>query len=226
MKSRCCFVLLAFAASVSPASAKLAFDTTRIEHEATFEEESYTAVFPFTNNGDETVEIFDVKSSCGCTVPTLEKKTYDPGESGAITAVFTYGSRHGLQHKRITVKTSADTDLLDLQVNIPQAWSLDQRLLRWSAENPAETQTLTAQFNYGTPVELVGLDVVEEQFTVVSKLNSDGSVLTLEITPKPYSETAMHRAEARVKTANGDIISFPFYLRLTAPKVSPSVTDK
>jgi hypothetical protein len=41
--------------------------------------------FEFRNTGPDEVKILDLKASCGCAQPTLEKRTFGPGESGSIT---------------------------------------------------------------------------------------------------------------------------------------------
>ncbi len=61
--------------------------------------------FPFTNTGMETITIKRMHSYCGCTTPALEKKVYEPGESGEIRVVFDPSGRHGGQVKRIMVYT-------------------------------------------------------------------------------------------------------------------------
>lgn len=40
--------------------------------------------FAFTNQGTETVEVTDVRPSCGCLAPKLEKRRFQPGESGEL----------------------------------------------------------------------------------------------------------------------------------------------
>lgn len=44
--------------------------------------------FEFTNVGKGVLKIDHVQSTCGCTVPELSKKEYQPGESGVITFTF------------------------------------------------------------------------------------------------------------------------------------------
>ena len=44
--------------------------------------------FNFTNQGTKPLAITDVKSSCGCTVPTWTKEPVEPGKSGTITIVY------------------------------------------------------------------------------------------------------------------------------------------
>jgi hypothetical protein len=49
----------------------------------------HTFVYKFKNTGNELLKISDVKSPCGCTIPSLTKKEYAPGESGEINVTYT-----------------------------------------------------------------------------------------------------------------------------------------
>lgn len=44
--------------------------------------------FEFINEGKGVLKIDHVQSTCGCTVPELSKKEYQPGESGTLTFTF------------------------------------------------------------------------------------------------------------------------------------------
>lgn len=65
-------------------------DTDPVEH-----------AFEFTNISDTEITIA-VAASCGCTVPTMEKTTYKPGENGKVTARFDPKNRTGPQTKTLT----------------------------------------------------------------------------------------------------------------------------
>jgi hypothetical protein len=52
--------------------------------------------FTFTNDGPEPVEVLDVRVGCGCLKPTLARRTFPPGEQGAIVLeVNTLGQAAG-----------------------------------------------------------------------------------------------------------------------------------
>ena len=140
------FLLLAvFPGSVTRLAAELAFEQMTIEHEAALLDEKTEALFTFTNAGDAPVTITSLKSSCGCTVPQLEKKTYAPGESGEIQATFTFGSRQGAQHKRITVQTDEPGKppyLLSLVTRIPEWVEIEPRIIRWKSGDAANPQLI------------------------------------------------------------------------------------
>jgi hypothetical protein len=67
-------------------------------------EDDGVRTFKFTNTGNEPLKLVNVKSSCGCTVPTYPKEDIMPGESGEITVK--YNMRPGRFSKSITITTN------------------------------------------------------------------------------------------------------------------------
>ena len=67
------------------------------------DEASVTTSFRFTNTGTATLKIERIESSCGCTVPALEKLEYAPGESGEVTVEFDPRRREGPQNRAVTI---------------------------------------------------------------------------------------------------------------------------
>jgi hypothetical protein len=140
-----------------PLHAALRFDTTTHQVDAQFGETVIRVVYPFVNGGDSPVRVGTIRTTCGCTTSELAKRHYEPGEGGEIEAVFTIGSRQGLQAKDVIVETDAGVHTLRLEVRIPQAWSVDNRLLAWTAATAtAELQTRLVIYDPGiTAVELL-----------------------------------------------------------------------
>jgi hypothetical protein len=212
---RLSLLCLLLAISGGALRAELVFASETLRHDAAFGEREFAGRFTFTNRGAEPVTILKTASSCGCTVPTLAKQVYAPGESGEILALFTYGSRTGMQRKDVTVTTSEGTHQLLLEVSIPLRWKLNQRLLRWNERNATAVQTLTVEFFHGLPTRLERIDINEERFAVESRWSADGTRLTLEIKPRALLEKSeMHRVELQLRNAAGEPLSVPFYLRL------------
>jgi hypothetical protein len=126
-----------------PATGALVFVETTIHMQAAFGDEQLVARFDFTNTGSEPVRVNNVSASCGCTAPALKQKVYAPGESGHIDAVFTIGSRQGLQRLPISVNTDRGVHELIMQVEIPKAWELDPRLLYWRTDDGTTAKQAT-----------------------------------------------------------------------------------
>ena len=70
----------------------------------------YNTQFKFTNMGDSELIIEKVHATCGCTVPTLKKKNYEPGESGTIQVRYHAQKSAGPVNKSITVYSNNQAD--------------------------------------------------------------------------------------------------------------------
>lgn len=195
-------------------AAGLIFETPLISHEADFEETSFEAEFSFVVEGVDPVHINSLKSSCGCTVPSLPKNDYAPGETGIVHATFTYGSRTGLQRKAISVNTDQGIIELMLEVRIPGKWDSNTRSIFWGANEAREPKELVINFHFDPPVAFEGLSDTLGAFSVSSlEMRQDGKELALQFVPNGTEPTGIHRTEVIVKTAGGHEIRVPVYLR-------------
>jgi len=86
--------------------AKLRFKTLTHDFGAVDDTDELHYEFEFTNEGAETLEITEVKASCGCTTTELTKMVYESGEEGAIDLIF-HPKGYGPQTKTITVKSNS-----------------------------------------------------------------------------------------------------------------------
>jgi hypothetical protein len=62
--------------------------------------------FKFSNTGNSLLKITDVSKTCGCTPYTLEKKEYEPGETGTLKVEFHAGRQAGQIHKTLFVSSN------------------------------------------------------------------------------------------------------------------------
>jgi hypothetical protein len=98
------------AASYAQSGAKIEFKSETIDYgTVSKEDDNGLRVFEFTNTGDTDLVITDVKSTCGCTVPTKPKDPIKPGKTGKIEVK--YNMNPGPIRKTITVTSNA--------VNVP-----------------------------------------------------------------------------------------------------------
>jgi hypothetical protein len=97
--------------------------------------------YEFKNEGDGVLKISRVHAPCGCTVPTMEKMEYLPGESGKIDVKFTAPKSAGPVTKNLYIysndpesekyemqikcsvifKVKIEPEVLDLAINKPNA---------------------------------------------------------------------------------------------------------
>ena len=165
----------------------LEWETTHISIVATPEQESAEGIFAFTNNSDQMVTIESVRSSCGCTVAELEKREYQPGESGEIKALFTFGSRTGAQRKSITVVTDAPdeekTSLL-LDVSIPELIQIKPFFVFWRKGDALEPKTIELKMSDPDLIRPVSIEANNELFDAVLESTDDRAVFSVVITPR------------------------------------------
>lgn len=60
--------------------------------------------FPIKNIYKQDIELLSVRSSCGCTSPTIDKKVLKTGETGYVTAVFNTRTFTGVHGATLTVE--------------------------------------------------------------------------------------------------------------------------
>jgi len=72
-------------------------------------------VFTFSNTGNAPLIISNVKTSCGCTVPTYSKEAILPGETGEIKVKYDT-KRMGAFSKTITVTSNANQERKTLKI--------------------------------------------------------------------------------------------------------------
>ena len=71
--------------------------------------------FEFKNTGDEPLVLSNVRSSCGCTVPSWPKEPVKPGESAKILVRYST-NRIGPINKSITVTSNAGSTPVILRI--------------------------------------------------------------------------------------------------------------
>lgn len=74
--------------------------------------------FRFKNVGDKPLVISNVTPSCGCTVPEVPKKPFQPGETGVIKALFNSAGKVGSQSKQVNVFANLDPAMTTLNFRV------------------------------------------------------------------------------------------------------------
>jgi hypothetical protein len=59
--------------------------------------------FPIHNTTGRTIHVREVRTSCGCTTPSVETHYIEPGQTGAILAKFNTGTHRGQKGANLTV---------------------------------------------------------------------------------------------------------------------------
>lgn len=102
-------LLLSFILMAAPALAlkgpKIVFDAKEVVFKDVVEGKELTAVFNFTNTGDQNLIIDKVSPSCGCTASRWDKVT-PPGQKGAVTLLLDTTGIGGSFRKSAAVATN------------------------------------------------------------------------------------------------------------------------
>ncbi len=99
-------VIVLTTASYAQAGAKMEFKSDTVDYGTTSKDnDNGLRSFEFTNTGDAPLIIKNVKSTCGCTVPSWPKEPIAPGKSGKIEVK--YNMNPGPIRKTITVQSNA-----------------------------------------------------------------------------------------------------------------------
>lgn len=99
-------VIVLTTASYAQGGAKMELKSDTVDYGTTSKDnDNGLRAFEFTNTGDAPLIIKDVKSTCGCTVPSWPKEPIAPGKSGKIEVK--YNMNPGPIRKTITVQSNA-----------------------------------------------------------------------------------------------------------------------
>ena len=117
MKKIAIIALIAFIGLVQQANAqaKIEFKTDVIDYGEIAKGSDGVRTFEFTNTGDAPLIISNVKSSCGCTVPSKPDGPVAPGESSTIEVKYDT-KRVGPIRKTVTVYSNADQPIISLKI--------------------------------------------------------------------------------------------------------------
>ena len=117
MKETTIIALLAFIGFVqlTNAQAKIEFEQEVIDYGEIAKGSDGVRTFEFTYIGDAPLVISNVKSSCGCTVPSKPDGPVAPGESSAIKVKYDT-KRIGPIRKTVTVYSNADEPIISLKI--------------------------------------------------------------------------------------------------------------
>jgi hypothetical protein len=136
--------------------------------------------FKFKNTGDALLKISKVHAPCGCTVPTLTKKEFAPGESGTLTVIFRASSKSGTATKRLYVHSN---DKARPKLGL----TIKAKIVMKVEHEPERLNILIKGENAGCPeITLTSRD--KREFAITS-FKSTGDSITADFDPSVKSST-------------------------------------
>jgi hypothetical protein len=127
-------------------AAALVWENGVVELSVQPEQREARGEFRFHNNGNRAIKMVSLETSCRCTSAEMPKRSYLPGESGVLTAVFSVDGLTGFQEKTLTVKTdepNSDPVRLALRLTIKTYMTIQPSLVYWSGSGLRSEATIT-----------------------------------------------------------------------------------
>ena len=175
------------------------------------------------NIGGTPLNIREVKSDCGCTVPDVEKRDLAPGESTTLKVTFNSKKFEGRQTKFVRIYSNdPDTPLIEYpvqaDVHVPVFVKPPKRQLGFGRLRQGETVTRKAWFETrDIPVlEITPTRYDQDLFSVEIQADPDGASnkAIMVVQSKPDAPVGKHREFIRVNTNVPDlqVIDFEAFL--------------
>ncbi len=135
---------------------------------------SHSYEFQFSNTGDGMLEIGTTQTTCGCTVPELKKKQYQPGESGALKVTFTSSSVISPASKQIFVSSN---DAYNPKITL----TIKANVIRKVEYQPQNLALSLRKENGGCPD--ITLKSIDGQAFAITDINSIPRGITAKVDP-------------------------------------------
>jgi hypothetical protein len=142
---------LAILPALALAAPRIVVEPERIDFGLLKQNETRDARVTITNAGDATLEILEIESTCGCTVPELAVTELAPGESTQMEIHFNSKSFQGKQTKYVHVFSNdprrGSVDLMvTADIKVPLEMHPAKAMIGFPTLQVGETQTLTYTF--------------------------------------------------------------------------------
>ncbi|HOX25548.1 MAG TPA: DUF1573 domain-containing protein [Candidatus Krumholzibacteria bacterium] len=165
------------------------------------------AVVTIRNAGTEPLEIRDIESTCGCTVPALEVREIAPGESTRMTVEFNSKTFQGAQVKYIHIYTNDPArpsfDLLvSADIKVPLSMDPPKSTVEFKTVKIGETSTVTYTFRTEDvpKLELRPTDWPKEWLDIAVRPGQDPRSVLVDFTVRPDSPAGRHRGSLKLAT--------------------------
>ena len=150
------------------------------------------------------VDITQLESSCGCTTVNLEKRHYEPRESGEVVARYTVGAQTGTQTKTILVVTNdgqAPTTLT-LEIHLPEVVRLLPPAVNWKHGETPTPRVMTLEIVGDVPAKSV--DVASSASGFDTQVNTLVAGRKYELAVRPASTEGRQFSRLTIRCRFGE----------------------
>lgn len=162
--------------------------------------------YVFTNAGNGTLEILNVRPSCSCTVAGEFNRIVEPGQTGHIPVEVATGKHNGRMTKTINVETNCEGDKKTVTLTIEgDVWQVIQIEPPSAAfaqlEQQAEAEkVIKIQSNIDAPLELIDLASSNKTFGVSLREKVPGKLYELVVKAIPPFSPGSNSGRITLKT--------------------------
>ena len=142
--------------------------------------------FQFKNTGQRAARIKEVRALCDCLKITWDRRTYQPGENGVLTAALQLGSYEGTIAKAFNVISDDPADercLLRCVAEIPQIFNFSSLTARWTVGESLAPRIVTVKITGETPVRIIAAKTTSRNVIVTMEEVEPGRSYRIVITP-------------------------------------------
>jgi hypothetical protein len=195
-------IFLFFLSSALLAASELSWDRTQVQIDMEPEQAEARATFTVTNEGDETVRIARIKTSCGCTGSVVDRKIIEPGGSSEIVGVFNKGKRQGLNRNRLQVYLDDRPEpvaTLLMNVQIPTLIEATPQIVYWNSQSSKTARQVRLSLDERFIEEIVEIEYDRSRLVITEEADdAKGEVSrVLVVEPRTYDE--MYRGTITVR---------------------------
>jgi len=217
-------------AKVGKAKPKIVFENTTHDFGRVPPSSKNLCEFKFCNKGDAVLKISNVSKTCGCTVFTLEKKQYAPGECGTLKVKYSADSGHGSRTRKLYVYSN-DPAKVKVQLTIKALIVLkveyDPKRVNFKlkGENAGSAQLKIRSID-GKPFAIKGLTSTNNAVSAeydASKKDTDFA-LQLRINPDKMGKNINGRIEIKLTHPECPKLTVPYSVlpryQITPPSIN------
>ncbi|OQW96502.1 MAG: hypothetical protein BWK77_04455 [Verrucomicrobia bacterium A1] len=161
--------------------------------------------FLLKNEGTLTLEIGQVRASCGCTVASTSQKTVPPGQTTEVSARLSLRGRQGPQHKTITVQSNDPQQpnfMLALEGSAISEMQIRPNQLFFGriASGTIVTGLVELAIESTNAVNILKSEANTPQLAVTTEISADGKLHRIWVTTQPPLSKGTLRGNVHIET--------------------------
>jgi hypothetical protein len=181
-------LLLGFLMPLS--AVELVFTAPTATFTAPVEASGHDVTFAFSNTSADTITITDIQTGCGCVTSAMDKRIYQPGESGTLKIHVDFQDRTGPIKKTIRLKSKGANDSIETEQRLKidgvalTPLALSRLTVSWALDEAATTKEILVMVKEG--YDIADLRVEDPDLSQYFKVQSHGQKnggLAIAITP-------------------------------------------